>query len=269
MRVVQSQDDPARQQREEGKLQEDRSKAVVAKAISEATKAVEKASTEAQSFTAEVREGSDGTLSSRMSSPIEQVREVNRSEITVHSRGGRVVEDVKANMLQGIVQSASESERDDDEESDEDEAKKPATSDKQKRSSRDQERRKNRRQWESKLKDELSSVSTGTEVQGQDMMMIMKQRESTTASTMRNTSQRKAEASPEASNNRRSCPAGASRWYGHQEETVTANIENVTAEVESISSDMASERRQPVQMGQGNRHTENDRRRSAPQGSTQ
>ena len=42
----------------------------------------------------------------------------------------------------------------------------------------------------------------------------------------------------------------ASRWYGHQEETVTANIENETAEVESISSDMASERRQPVQMAQ-------------------
>ena len=41
-----------------------------------------------------------------------------------------------ANMLQGIMQSASESESDDDEQSDEDEAKKPATSDKQKRSSR-------------------------------------------------------------------------------------------------------------------------------------
>ena len=59
-------------EREVGKLQEDRSKAVVAKAISEATKAVEKASTEAQSHTAEVREGSDGTLSSKLSSPIEQ-----------------------------------------------------------------------------------------------------------------------------------------------------------------------------------------------------
>ena len=31
---------------------------------------------------------------------------------------------------------------------------------------------------------------------------------------------------------------------------ITANIENETAEVESISSDMASERRQPVQMAQ-------------------
>ena len=48
MRVVQSQDDPASQRREVGKLQEDRSKAVAAKAISEATKAVDKASTEAQ-----------------------------------------------------------------------------------------------------------------------------------------------------------------------------------------------------------------------------
>ena len=49
----------------------------------------------------------------------------------------------------------------------------------------------------------------------------------------------------------------ASRWYGHQEETVTANIENKTAKVESISSDMASERRQPVQiLAEENRHTE-------------
>ena len=47
------------------------------------------------------------------------------------------MEEVKANMLQGIMQSASESESDDDEERDEDEAKKPATRDKQKRSSRD------------------------------------------------------------------------------------------------------------------------------------
>ena len=73
VRVVQSQDDPASQRREEvGKLQEDRSKAVIAKAISEATKAVEKASADGQSYIAEVREGSDGTLSSRMNSPIEQ-----------------------------------------------------------------------------------------------------------------------------------------------------------------------------------------------------
>ena len=55
---------------------------------------------------------------------------------------------------------------------------------------------------------------------------------------------------PEASKNRCSCPARASRWCGHQEETITANIENETAEVESISSDMAFERRQPVQMAQ-------------------
>ena len=77
-------------------------------------------------------------------------------------------------MLQGIMQSASESESDDDEERDEDEAKKPATRDKQKRSSRDKLRRKNRRRLESKLKDELSIVSKATEVQGQMMMMIMK-----------------------------------------------------------------------------------------------
>ena len=60
----------------------------------------------------------------------------------------------------------------------------------------------------------------------------------------------KVAASPEASKNQCSCPAGASRWYGHQEETIAANIENETAEVESISSDMASERGQPVQMAQ-------------------
>ena len=43
-----------------------------------------------------------------------------------------------------------------------------------KRSSRDKERRKNRRKLESKLKHEFSIVSTATEVQGQEMMMIMK-----------------------------------------------------------------------------------------------
>ena len=134
--MAQSQDDPASQRREEkGKLQEDRSKTVIAKANPEATKAVEKASTEAQSYTAQVREGSDGKPSSRMSSPIEQVRELNRSEITVYRRGGRLVED--------------ESD-DDDEESDEGEAKKPATRDNPKKSSRDKKRRKNRRKLESK-----------------------------------------------------------------------------------------------------------------------
>ena len=61
---------------------------------------------------------------------------------------------------------------------------------------------------------------------------------------------KKTAASPEASKNRCSCPAKASTWYGHQEETITANIENETAEVESISSDMAPQRRQPVQMAQ-------------------
>ena len=45
---------------------------MIAKAISEATEALEKAYAEAQSFFAEVREGSDSTLSSRMNSPIEQ-----------------------------------------------------------------------------------------------------------------------------------------------------------------------------------------------------
>ena len=81
MRMVQSQDDPASQQRGEvGKLQEDRSKAVIAKAISETTEAVEKASTEAQSKTAEVREGSDGKLPSPMSSPIEEFENSNKAK---------------------------------------------------------------------------------------------------------------------------------------------------------------------------------------------
>ena len=173
-----------------------------------------------------------------------------------------------ANMLQGIMQSANESESDDDEQSDEDEAKKPATSDKQKRSSRDKERRKNRRKLGSKLKDELSIASTATEVHGQEMMMIMmhvnfeaqgdravrqgrsEQGGEHHSSTMRNTSQRKAAASPEASKNRCSCPAGASRWYGHQEDTVIANIEKKTAEVGRISTDIASVGRQPVQTAQ-------------------
>ena len=53
-------------------MQEDRSKTVIAKAISEATEAVEKASAEAQSCIAEVREGSDIRPSSQVNSPIEQ-----------------------------------------------------------------------------------------------------------------------------------------------------------------------------------------------------
>ena len=74
IRVVQSQDDPASQRRdEEGKLQEDRSKAVIAKAISEATEAVDKTRVRrAQRSTAEVRDGSNSKLSSRMNSQIEQ-----------------------------------------------------------------------------------------------------------------------------------------------------------------------------------------------------
>ena len=136
MRMAQSQDDPASQRREEvGKLREDRSNAVIAKAISEAAEAVEKASAEAQSYIAEVREGSDGTLSSRMNSPIEQLEKSTEAIL-----GERVIKEVKANMLQGTMQSASELESDDDdEERDEDEAEKPATRDKQKRSSGDKE----------------------------------------------------------------------------------------------------------------------------------
>ena len=118
-----------------GKLQEDRSKTVIAKAISEATKAVVKASTEAQSCSAGVREGSDGKLSSRLSK-FEKSSEAKK----------KVVEDVKT--------------------------KKPATRDKQKRSSRDKERRENIRKLKSKLNDELSIVSTATEVQGQEMMIM-------------------------------------------------------------------------------------------------
>ena len=107
-----------------------------------------------------------------MSSPIEQVREVNRSEITVFRRGGRAVEDVKAKMLQGIMQSTKKVKAMTTTKSDEDEAKKPATRDKPKKSLRDKERRKDRRKVESKLKDEFSIVSTATGVQGQEMMIM-------------------------------------------------------------------------------------------------
>ena len=68
MRMAQSQDDFASQRKKEvGTLQEDRSKAVIAKVIAEATKAVEEANAEVQIY----HGGSDGTLSSRMNSPIE------------------------------------------------------------------------------------------------------------------------------------------------------------------------------------------------------
>ena len=71
-----------------------------------------------------------------MNSPIEPSRSQPK-QLSVHSREGRVIEEVKANMLQGIMQSAGESESDDDdEESEEDEVKKPATGDKPKKSSR-------------------------------------------------------------------------------------------------------------------------------------
>ena len=158
MRMAQSQDRPASQQRDEvGKLQEARSKAVIAKAFSEATKAVEKASKTPN-------EQSDRTI-----------RELKRSEITENRRGGRVVEDVKANMLQGITQNTMK-------------VKAKSTTKRVTRikprspplvtnlgeSSRDMERRKNRRKLESKLKGELSIVSTATAVQGQEMMIIMK-----------------------------------------------------------------------------------------------
>ena len=97
---------PASQRREEaGKLQEDRSKAVIAKAIAEAPKAVEKASAEAQSYTAEICEGSDDKLSSRMISPIEQFWKSIETNLSISQKMMR------------------------DEESDEDEAKKPATRD--------------------------------------------------------------------------------------------------------------------------------------------
>ena len=85
--MVRSQYDPASQRREEvGKLQEDHSKAVIAKTIAEATNAVEKAGTEAQSKTAEVREGSDGTLSSRMNSPTEQFEKSTEAILSTQQR---------------------------------------------------------------------------------------------------------------------------------------------------------------------------------------
>ena len=116
IRVVQSQDDLAGQRREEAiKLHEDRSKAVIAKAISEATEVVEKASAEAQSFCAKVREGSDGTLSSRMNSPIERLEKSTEAILCTPQRGTSH-RGSEANMLQGIMHSASESGSDDDDE---------------------------------------------------------------------------------------------------------------------------------------------------------
>ena len=89
MRMAQSQDDPASQRREEvGKLQEDRSKAVIANALSEATKAVEKASTEAPRRQRRHAVQSNGQSDSRSQS----------KQFSVYRRGGRVVEDVKANI---------------------------------------------------------------------------------------------------------------------------------------------------------------------------
>ena len=67
-------------------------------------------------------------------------------------------------MLQGILRSASESECDDDDEE-------RVT---RRRSRSPRPVTKKRRKLESKLKDELSIVSTATEVQEQAMMMIMK-----------------------------------------------------------------------------------------------
>ena len=94
---------------------------------------MEKASTEAQLrvFPLKAAKAATVGLNSSRSQP---------KQFSVHSRAGRVIEDVKVNMLQGIMQSESESESDDDdEENNEDEAKKPTTSDKPKRSSRDKE----------------------------------------------------------------------------------------------------------------------------------
>ena len=59
---------------------------MIAKTIAEATKAVEKANAEAQSYTAEVRGGSDGTLSSRMNSPIEQFEKSTEAILSTQQR---------------------------------------------------------------------------------------------------------------------------------------------------------------------------------------
>ena len=76
----------ASEERRWGSCRRDRSKAVIAKAISEATKAVEKASAEAQSCTAGVREGSDGTLSSPMSSPIDKFEKSTEAILSMPQR---------------------------------------------------------------------------------------------------------------------------------------------------------------------------------------
>ena len=218
----------ASEERRWGSCRRDRSKAVIAKAISEATKAVEKASAEAQSCTAGVREGSDGTLSSPMSSPIDKFEKSTESNSQYAAE-----EDESSRTSKRTCCKASCNAR----ESDENEVKKRATRDKLEKSSRVTEEV---RKLKSKLKDELSIVSTATEVQGQEMMMIVKHvnltvqgdraarqgqseqgkdRESTTAVRCE-TSQRKVAASQSrTSKNRCRCPAGASRWYGHQEKT--------------------------------------------------
>ena len=118
----------------------------------------------------------------------------------------------------------------------------PATSDKQKRSTSDKEMMMIMKHVNLTVQGDRS---TKTRTKG-----TRRRSRKDHSSTMWNISQRKAAASPEASKNRCRCPTGAGRWYGHQEETITANIENKTAKVGSISSDMASERRQPVQMAQ-------------------
>ena len=78
------------------------------------------------------------------------------------------MEDVKANMLQGIMQSTRKVKAMTTTKRVTRKAKKPATRDKPKKSSRDKERRTSRRKLESKLKDEFSIVSTTTEIQGQE-----------------------------------------------------------------------------------------------------
>ena len=173
---------------------------------------------------------------------------------------------MKANILQGIMQSASESESDDDdEESDEDEAKKPATSDKPKRSSRDKERRKNRRKLESKLDGRTfhRQHSDGSPGTGNDDYHEAREHHSPGRQKYRDkdeVNKAKIEKAAQQWNAKQfveeSCSqsrsiqdpmqlsSGSKQMYGHQEETITANIdsteaaiENKAAEVESISSE--------------------------------
>ena len=172
-KVVQSQDDGSEQRR-----QARRSKAVIAKAISEATKSEEKTSVEAQSYTATVLEGSDDKLPSRMSSPTEWAKSQYAEEEDDSSRTWK--------RLKGIMQRTEKVEA--------------MTTTMRVTRMRPRSPRPVRNLQKSR-RDKETDVSwspswmmnfPSSEIWGREMMMIMKWRSREhQSSTMRNTSQRK------------------------------------------------------------------------------